>query len=276
MSVNDYQIELQIALLKLLKSKVKDAIKKRNKLQKLSKKATNIGAKMSKSKMKRDRKQRVAQTFSGSRQQMIDLSQRSSSRLLSRKSSKNSVKRSKSKSSKRTTKRSSSKHGKYAISISGSDWTDDEEMIETIVSKPEGEPTDWDEEKVLTWLQWISQNECLYENDHKLGDEERKNFKNARKTLLSNYLEKFVNAEIDGKALSKLDNVSLRSKVYMNNAVERKIVVKCLEELFGDRKKMVKASKYGGTEYDFSRDRKHYKKREKNLRKIKKGKKWKH
>ncbi len=40
---------------------------------------------------------------------------------------------------------------------------------------PNGNPKQWTEENVLIWLQFISQNECQYENDRKLklSDEER-------------------------------------------------------------------------------------------------------
>ena len=48
---------------------------------------------------------------------------------------------------------------------------------------------------------------------------------------MEHYLEKFINAEIDGKALSKLDNEGLSNVVYMNNVLERKIMMKCLEVL---------------------------------------------
>ena len=112
-SANDYQIELQIALLKLLKLRVKETIKKRKKMKKLNQKSANIGDKMSKSKEKRAKKQRVAQTFGGGRQQMISMSRNSKKDNLSPKRSRS-----------RPNKRTSSKQ----LSISGSDVSETEEI----------------------------------------------------------------------------------------------------------------------------------------------------
>jgi len=245
LSANDYQVELQLALLNLLRSKVKDVLKKKKKLQKLSKKANAIGDKMSKSKEKRDRKQRVAQTFGGTRQQMVQMAS-------PRVSSKGAMVRSKSRGK---SPRHSSKHvmsSSVTVSASYSDITEADDQIK--VDKPEGNALEWTDEDVLTWLQWLSQNECYYENDRKLSDDERQNFQRARVKLFENYFEKFINAEIDGKKLSELNNVSLRTVVYMNNPIDKKIMLKALGEVFGERKKLVKASNYTGTEYDFSRD----------------------
>ena len=121
--------------------------------------------------------------------------------------------------------------------------------------RPGGDPEKWSQEKVLTWLQWLSQVECYNEIDRSLKEEERKNFKLKRIALFKTYFEKFINADMDGKKLSTMDNISLRRDVYMNNALDRKIMVRALEELFGDRKVLQKASEYQGTEnYDWSRD----------------------
>ncbi len=108
MSVNDYQIHLQIALLKLLKSKVAAVIKKRTKASVLSRQATKIGKDMIKSQQKRDKKQRVAQTFSGSRQQMLTMA--------SSQKSKKAISPRQPKSFNSRSDKRASKHGKHAMS----------------------------------------------------------------------------------------------------------------------------------------------------------------
>ena len=120
--------------------------------------------------------------------------------------------------------------------------------------KPEGNAIDWNDEDVLTWLRYISQTESVYENDDSLKDEERKNYEKARMGLFDKFFKNFINADIDGVALSKLDNVKLQSKVYMKNKIEKNIVMKHLDELFPNNRKIVKHSNYVGTDYDFSRD----------------------
>ena len=38
-----------------------------------------------------------------------------------------------------------------------------------------------------------------------------------------------INADVDGKKLSTLNNVTLQTAVYMNAVLDRKIVLKCLD-----------------------------------------------
>jgi len=225
MSANDFHIELQIAMLNLLKSRLKDYMKRKKKRDKVSSKADRIAAKNAKSKAKRDRKQKF-RTFTGSRHEILELSEQA-----------------------QTLK----KEGSDTVAgIPGiSEHIRAESLYLKNISKPEGDPNEWDEEDVLTWLQWISQEACSLENEESLRDEERLNLTQARQGLLDNYLDKFINAEVNGKKLSEMDTKSLSNVVYMNNPLERKIMMKCLEDLFGVRTKVVKASEYSGTDAKF-------------------------
>ena len=83
MNANDFGIELQIAMLNLLKSKLKDHMKRKKKRDKASSKADRIARKNEKSRAKRDRKAKYARSITASRSDgLIGLAEQATGRKL--------------------------------------------------------------------------------------------------------------------------------------------------------------------------------------------------